>query len=491
MVRIREPVRQSGKVVLIVDDNREFLQATRSLIEREGHTVLCADNGVKALEILQQEHVDLLLLDYFMPGMTGEEVVDRLRAFNPYVQVILQTGYASEHPPRELMRRLDIQGYFDKGDGPEKLLLWVDVGLKASTAIQLIAKSQQGLRYILDVTPDLHRIKSVHDLLEGIVYQVTGLLAVMDSFLALLPEGRRLQNDDPTAGFVAMSESNAGWSIHAGTGRFYRNMPVEACLDDKELASLQKALSGGKVLVQGGATIVPLCVGELTFGVLYLDRWLIKDADLELVQIFANQAAVAIHNVKLYEMATIDPLTGVLSRGVFDQLIQREVRTAFRSQDTLVLLMLDLDGFKRLNDNLGHLAGDRVLAQFGRLLRDATRASDHVARYGGDEFAVILPSTTAEDAGIVVNRMIALTEGLSEGEAEAPFKVSCSIGKGVLAAHDFPDGDVTRPVPQDYFQAVSLALMQCADSALLAAKADRKGGYSTATVRWMAMSDAG
>jgi len=63
-----------------------------------------------------------------MPGMTGEQVVTALRQFNPHVQIILQTGYASECPPREMLHRLDIQGYFDKSEGPDKLLLWVDVG---------------------------------------------------------------------------------------------------------------------------------------------------------------------------------------------------------------------------------------------------------------------------------------------------------------------------------------------------------------------------
>ena len=67
-----------------------------------------------------------------MPGITGDEVVAQLRQFNTHVQVILQTGYASEQLPREMLRRLDIQGYHDKSEGPEKLLLWADVGLKAA-----------------------------------------------------------------------------------------------------------------------------------------------------------------------------------------------------------------------------------------------------------------------------------------------------------------------------------------------------------------------
>src|SRR5207237_9500123 len=141
------------------------------LLEREGHTVPTATNGAEALAILPQQKVDLLLLDYFMPGMTGEQVVAEVRKFDPFVQVILQTGYASEQPPRELLHRLNIQGYYDKSEGPDRLLLWTDVGLKAAYTVQLLHKSRQGLRYILDVTPELHRIQQLHDLLQGILLQ--------------------------------------------------------------------------------------------------------------------------------------------------------------------------------------------------------------------------------------------------------------------------------------------------------------------------------
>src|SRR3990172_6178954 len=107
----------SGQTILLVDDDAEYLEATGLLLEREGHRVLMATNGPAALELLRENQVDLLLLDYFMPGMTGEQVVVKLRQFNPYVQIILQTGYATEKPPRELLKRLDIQGYFDKSEG--------------------------------------------------------------------------------------------------------------------------------------------------------------------------------------------------------------------------------------------------------------------------------------------------------------------------------------------------------------------------------------
>jgi len=126
----------SGHTILVVDDQEETLWSVRALLEREGHTVLTAQSGERALELFKESDVHLILVDYFMPRMTGEDVVREIRKFDPSVQIILQTGYSGEKPPRTMLADLDIQGYHDKAEGPEQLLLWVDVGLKAYRQIR-------------------------------------------------------------------------------------------------------------------------------------------------------------------------------------------------------------------------------------------------------------------------------------------------------------------------------------------------------------------
>jgi len=139
MARLRSEPPKTGRVIVVVDDSREFLASTERLLAREGHTVHAFASPIAALDFLRATAVDLVLVDFFMPEMTGEEFVQKLRPGNPLVQVILQTGYASEQPARDLVRRLDIQGYFDKSEGPEKLLLWVDVALRAAATVQALA----------------------------------------------------------------------------------------------------------------------------------------------------------------------------------------------------------------------------------------------------------------------------------------------------------------------------------------------------------------
>jgi signal transduction histidine kinase len=126
---------ESGYTILVVDDQADTTESVRTLLEHEGHRVRTACSGAEGLEVLKQADVHLVIVDYFMPRMTGAQFVERVRMFDPYVQIILQTGYAGEHPPRTLLAALDIQGYHDKTDGPERLLLWVDVALKAHRMI--------------------------------------------------------------------------------------------------------------------------------------------------------------------------------------------------------------------------------------------------------------------------------------------------------------------------------------------------------------------
>jgi signal transduction histidine kinase len=127
----RRQNKSSGRTILVVDDQVETLSAARALLEHEGHRVLTASSGAEALALLAHEPTQLALVDYFMPVMNGEELISRIRERDSLIQIVLHTGYAGEKPPREMLRRLAIQGFHDKSDGPERLLLSVDGFLKA------------------------------------------------------------------------------------------------------------------------------------------------------------------------------------------------------------------------------------------------------------------------------------------------------------------------------------------------------------------------
>ncbi len=471
MTRKNKISETSGYTILLVDDSSEYRDATRFLLEHEGHIVLTAENGPDALTIVKNQKVDLLLLDYYMPGMTGEEVVVALRKFNPTVQIILQTGYASEQPPRELLRRLDIQGYYDKSEGPEKLLLWADVGLKAAYNTQLLTKSREGLRYILEITPEMHKIQPLTDLLQGILLQISGLLGVVNSFLAVLDEGGiRYVQAEKTESFLALVDNDTDLVIRASTGGFTGDLKVNDVFDQGKIKVIREILKNRTIKPLPEMTIVPLNVGQLTIGMIYLDRRVTEPQDQELLSVFANQAAVAIQNVELYEMATTDQLTGLFVRSFFEKWLYRELRTTFRSQQTLSLLMVDLDKLKRINDLAGHLAGDQALALVGDILRKATRETDIIGRYGGDEFAILLPHTTRKEAEQVGKRIVDLFKGKTIPSSEGDLPLQGSVGLSILEPNNLKVEEIPRPVPMEYFDEMGVLLIKNADKALYASK---------------------
>lgn len=143
--------------------------------------------------------------------------------------------------------------------------------------------------------------------------------------------------------------------------------------------------------------------------------------DLQLLQVISTLAAVAIEKAELFEetqkAAITDGLTQLYNRRYFNQQLQIEVRRGQRYAFPVSLVILDIDHFKKVNDNFGHPAGDQILIEIARRLKGLARHSDIVARYGGEEFAVILPQTSAAGG-------ITFAERIRKAVGERPFRLA-------------------------------------------------------------------
>lgn len=465
----------SGYTVLVIDDSPDILGSTRALLEAEGHRVLTAVDGPSGLDVFERETVNLILVDYFMPGMTGEEVVREVRKKDSIVQIILQTGYSGEKPARVMLREHDIQGYHDKGDGAERLLLGVDTALKTYRHMLAMEKNRKGLRYILDLTPELHRLQPMDDLLEGLLWQVEALLGADNSFVATVSQDATATPPagvgGSSQGFVALLD-NTDLQIRYGTGRYNAGSGTGS-LPGPEQHLIQEALTRGMACVEEEASAVPLVLGSRAVGVIYLDRKTGHGRDRELLEIFANQAAAAVQNSLLYDMATLDSLTGAYLRGFAIQQLRHALKRNMRRGDDLSLLMIDLDRFKQINDRHGHLVGDRALATVGRFLCDSVRESDVVGRYGGDEFMVILPDTPAAGAAIAASRLFERARPLHVEAEGCAVPIHLSVGIGTVSlATDEPEkaGDGLL------IETLAEGLIACADRALYQAKGTGRAG---------------
>jgi diguanylate cyclase (GGDEF)-like protein len=153
----------------------------------------------------------------------------------------------------------------------------------------------------------------------------------------------------------------------------------------------------------------------------------------------AKRAGPAIENARRFrearQLADLDALTGLHNRRYFHETLAREVARAHRYGRQLALIVLDLDDFKAINDRIGHLAGDAVLAEIAERVRDVVRSADIPCRVGGDEFAVILPESTTADADQLYHRLLGVVSSRPVGQAG---RLLLSAGVAELHADDGP-----------------------------------------------------
>jgi len=192
---------------------------------------------------------------------------------------------------------------------------------------------------------------------------------------------------------------------------------------------------------------VPLAHRDLSVGVLKVyapTAHHFDDGDVETLELLSELIAAHISHANLFEAESQegrrDTLTGLPNRRAFEERLPVELARASRTGQPLALCLLDLDGFKGVNDRLGHPAGDEVLRAVAQIL-DASRVADDCFRIGGDEFAIVMPETTAEEARLAVERIAAEVSvaHLAEGAIGASFGVAAGADRdseALIAAAD-------------------------------------------------------
>lgn len=174
---------------------------------------------------------------------------------------------------------------------------------------------------------------------------------------------------------------------------------------------------------------------------------------MALIELRARSEQLEATYVAMERLATIDELTGLFNRRALMAQLQKEIQRSERTGQSFAMVMIDLDYFKRINDEYGHLCGDAVLREIGALIRQRLRAADSAGRYGGEELALLLFDTTADEAGIVAQDLrAAIAAGLYAG---GRVKATASFGIALFQAGR---------------QASADQLIEAADQALFTAK---------------------
>jgi len=206
---------------------------------------------------------------------------------------------------------------------------------------------------------------------------------------------------------------------------------------------------------------IPLKIDDNVVGVMNLARSAtgsFSESEIRLLTLLADQAAVSISNADLHQQmqdqAYSDTLTGLPNRRALDERMERELKSARRTGEPFAVVMMDLDGFKSINDTYGHVVGDEVLRLFFKHISQGIRTSDFLARYGGDELCLIMGHTDLETALVVAGK---ITENLKHLSFETPDRKQISLalsgGVAIYPQHASTTSDLLRAADEALYRA--------------------------------------
>lgn len=302
---------------------------------------------------------------------------------------------------------------------------------------QKLHKKLEGFSVISKITKD---ITSIHN------YEVL-LRTILDKALELLKSGQGslMLVDDETEMLYLKANINIPENI-AEQLKVRKGEGIAGLVAERGEPILVKDLETDPRLRQKNKdgyktksfVSVPLKIGERTIGVLNLSDKKTGDVfnedDLDLIQSFAAQAAIVLERQAYYKqteelktLAHTDHSTGLLNRRSLNSRFEKEMQRSKRHNRPLSVLMGDLDSFKAYNDSLGHLMGDKLLKNISENLLNTVRSIDIIARYGGDEFVIILPETDKRVAVSIAERLRKNVEALNVKTNAAPLTITIGV----------------------------------------------------------------
>jgi diguanylate cyclase (GGDEF)-like protein/PAS domain S-box-containing protein len=379
--------------ILIVDDEAAMLSSLRLLLKVNGHNVESAQGGAKALELLQVTDYDLMLLDLQMPGVGGHEILVHLRENKIDTKVIVVSGETSFTMVKDAL----LEGAYDfvrKPYDAGELLTTINNALQSRTLEQqhksmglALEESEKLHRYIVNNSPDIVYVLDnkgcftfINDRIEELLgYKREDLIGKHYTVLVHeedLPEANYVFHERRTGARATKDvELRLKVNSEAKASRSFETHVLPIALHSMGMYNPQGLNGKGEFIGTYG------CARDIT------DR--------------------KRHEELINYQAYHDLLTSLPNRALFNDRIKLATAHARRYKESLAVMYLDVDRFKLVNDSLGHAMGDKLLQIVAERITRCLRADDTLARFGGDEFTLLLPQIkTKGDASAVAMKIL-------------------------------------------------------------------------------------
>ncbi|MCL2816974.1 MAG: DUF3369 domain-containing protein [Clostridiales bacterium] len=323
--------------LFVLDDEPGVIDSLSVIFKRSGYHISGSTDPLEAVERLRNEHFDLLVLDFLMSPIHGDRVVELIREFDRELYILLLTGHKDLAPPLKTIKTLDIQGYCEKSDRFDQLLLLVESGLKSISQRQMIKKLNNGLNGVLQSVPQIFRLQPMNALLESALAELSVIANCNDAFILA---------DEAGAG-----ENSSFRGLFHGTGRFSEEHGgIAGKLGPELLEAIGAARNARSSAVFDDGLILPLLDSERgTSGIIYAEAKNLSESK-GFIEIFANLAAAALSNTALHSM--LNKKNVELGRA-YDLLKQRYMDMV----EALRIVVDTKDGYTRgHSDNVSYFA---------------------------------------------------------------------------------------------------------------------------------------
>jgi two-component system, cell cycle response regulator len=448
--------------IVVADLDPSTVESLSGVLRDSGFDVAAADGRDALHAELNRATPDLLVLDVGLPGSDGVQLLQEIKSDQRWrdVPVLMLSSFS----PDELTEKtfgLGAADFIRKPFRPREVVARVQAQLRTHRAFQAtrlaLRSAEEQLRTARE---DAENRRKMVDIL----HEVAGDLSSDEIFHILARRVARvlklsrcsviLAKATDTVGFVAAAFDTPmlhDYKIHLDSypeirAALVTRKPVlvEDLYTDPSFADMRAAWTAKGITVPIRSVIVlPFILGGEPAGVFFLRRTAdeppLTQADVEFADTIIKAAVAAVHraqviettraeNVRLELLAHTDALTQVLNRRALAVRLEAEMQRARRYESVLSILMIDLDHFKQVNDTLGHLVGDDVLRELAAMLADSVRSVDFVARFGGEEFVIVLPETKLPGAVRFAERTTERIESRHFVPENGDVRLTSSIG---------------------------------------------------------------
>jgi two-component system cell cycle response regulator len=448
--------------ILVVDDIPANIRLLEAKLNAEYYNVISANNGIDAIKIAEVQKPDLILLDVMMPGIDGIETCSRLKQ-NPsthYIPVIMITALSDQE---SLVRGLQSGAdeflskpirdvpLFSRVRSLLRLKSLIDAAYVRSSSIETFAQLP---KISLDKTKIIFYGDNYHTV-NYIRETLTPQNCLIDTFERESEFKQALANDSYDI-ILCSHYMHGGDNLRLcswlRSQQHTKYTPVVLVAEECDEDKLAKALELGV----NDYIITPFDYHELKARLLTQLRWVYYQEHMQNVY----QASI--------DMALTDELTGLYNRRYFSKHLAKLLQYNEREKKSEVVMMMDIDHFKSINDTFGHDAGDIVLQEVSQLMKNAVRESDFVARMGGEEFVIVMPNSRMSIGLQVAERVRSCIEAhkfiIADGR-----EIQVTISIGVVSSFGYRDFN-------------SDILLKAADEALYNSKTTGRNRISVGSV---------